>query len=79
MELLFFDSAWPTMVNVLNKILFLYLLFLTITKAKATINSNDVLPCNITNLDEQTINVEYKARTLQDGTIEFNKYPMYFE
>ncbi len=53
------------MVDVLNKILFLYLIFLT-TK----INSNEIFPsppCNITN--EQNIQVQYETQTIQDGKI----------
>ncbi|CAF0822220.1 unnamed protein product [Rotaria sordida] len=56
------------MVNVLNKILFIY--FLILTTITTTINSNEILPCNITtNISEQKINVEYEAKTIQDEFI----------
>ena len=53
------------MVNVANKSLFLYLLFLI-----TTINSHETYSCNITtDIDEQKISVQYQAKTIQDGRI----------
>ena len=52
------------MINVLNKNLYLFNLYLLIT----IINSNDIYPCNITtNIDEQNIHVQYETKTIQDG------------
>ena len=53
------------MINVLIESLIFYsILFLT------TINSNEIFPCNITtNIHEQNANVQYQAKTIQDGKI----------
>jgi hypothetical protein len=53
------------MINVLTKSFVLCFLFFT------TINSNEIFPCNITtNVHEQEINVQYQAKTIQDGRID---------
>jgi len=58
------------MVNVLNKNLFPYLLFLIIT---TIFNSHETYSCNITtDIDEQNISIQYQAKTIQDGRIYLN-------
>ncbi len=52
------------MINVLIESFVFYLILFT------TINSNEIFPCNITtNIHEQKINVQYQAKTIQDGRI----------
>ncbi|CAF4464078.1 unnamed protein product [Rotaria socialis] len=61
------SQSWTTMVNVLIKTLFIYFLLYTST---ATIDSDEIFPCNVTtNLNEETLSIEYEAKTIQDEFI----------
>ena len=62
------------MVNVLNKISFVYLIFLI--NISSIINSNEELfSSNITtNINEQQVNVQYEIKTIQHGKINLMKY-----
>jgi hypothetical protein len=52
------------MINVLIESFVFYLILIR------TINSNEIFPCNITsNVDEQNLNIQYQAKTIQDGRI----------
>ena len=62
------------MVNVLNKISFIYLIFLI--NISLIINSSEIFSSNniTTNINEQQVNVQYETKTIQDGKINSMNY-----